>query len=135
MIAKTVSVDVKTNVKMSLNHFIYEEFDSPDLPNSGAANMDNSFLSMLDDARGIAGIPFKITSGFRTEGHNEKVGGVKNSSHIKGKAVDIAVSSSRERWTILQSLQKAGFNRFGLAKTFIHVDNDLDKNPNVIWTY
>lgn len=118
-----------------LEFFKYEEFDSPDLPNSGRANMDRDFLQKLDSARQIAGIPFKITSGYRTEQHNEKVGGVKNSSHIKGKAVDIAISSSRERWNILQALQNAGFNRFGLAKTFIHVDNDEEKSSNVIWTY
>lgn len=134
MIAKQENAVVKTNVKM-LEFFRYEEFDSPDLPNSGRANMDADFLRMLDHARGIARVPFKITSGYRTEEHNEKVGGVKNSSHIKGKAVDIAVSSSRERWNILQALQSAGFNRFGLAKTFIHVDNDGEKSDNVIWTY
>jgi uncharacterized protein YcbK (DUF882 family) len=133
IVEKQIAV-VKIKTKM-LEHFKYEEFDSPDLPNSGRANMDTDFLRMLDNARGIARVPFKINSGFRTEEHNEKVGGVKKSSHIKGKAVDIAVSSSRDRWNILQALQEAGFNRFGLAKTFIHVDNDEEKSPNVIWTY
>ena len=27
-----------------------------------------------------------------------------------------------------------GFQRFGIAKTFIHVDND-DQKPNAIWLY
>ena len=43
-------------------HFETQEFNSPDLENSGI-NMDAAFLQMLDDARGIAGIPFNITSG------------------------------------------------------------------------
>jgi hypothetical protein len=30
---------------------------------------------------------------------------------------------------------KAGFNRIGIADTFIHVDNDPGKAENVIWTY
>ena len=28
-----------------------------------------------------------------------------------------------------------GFNRIGIAGTFIHVDLDFDKSQNVIWTY
>lgn len=120
---------------MELKYFTYEEFDSPDLPNSGFANMDHKFLTMLDSAREDSGIPYKITSGYRTEGHNQKVGGVKDSSHRKGRAADIAIKDSRERWIITSSLIKAGFNRIGIAKTFIHVDNDSNKNDQVIWVY
>ena len=114
-------------------HFESYEFDCPSLPNSGI-NMDNSFLQMLDDARGIAGIPFKITSGYRSVSHNKSVGGVQNSSHLIGKAADIAVGSGKERYIIINALIKAGFRRLGVAKTFIHCDNDETKN-NSIWTY
>jgi hypothetical protein len=57
-----------------MKYFSYAEFDSPDFPDSGN-NMDKHFLRLLDNARQIAGIPFKINSGFRTPKHNEKVGG------------------------------------------------------------
>jgi len=134
MTAKAVSVSVKTNVKMSLKYFKYEEFASPDVPHSGNY-MDDDFLTMLDHARHVAGIPFKINSGYRTIEHNEKVGGKPNSSHIVGKAVDIAIKGSRERWIILEALINAGFTRFGIATTFIHVDSDDYKDANVIWTY
>ena len=77
-------------------HFETQEFDCPTLPNSGI-NMDNAFLQMLDDARGIAGIPFKITSGYRSVSHNKSVGGVQNSSHLIGKAADIAVGSGQRK--------------------------------------
>jgi len=121
--------------KMELKHFNYAEFDSPDLPNSGFANMDRDFLAKLDLAREIAGIPFKINSGYRTEEHNEKVGGKPNSSHRFGYAADIAIRNSRERHDILTALQEAGFNRFGIASGFIHVDNDPQKTSKVLWTY
>ena len=114
-------------------HFDIQEFDSPDLPNSGI-NMDVAFLQMLDDARGIAGIPFNITSGYRTKDRNKLVGGVANSSHLVGKAADIKVGSGNERYIIINALIKAGFRRLGVAKTFIHCDNDETK-PNSIWTY
>jgi len=114
-------------------HFESYEFDSPDLQNSGI-NMDHSFLQMLDDARSIAGISFNITSGYRTKERNKLVGGVANSSHLVGKAADIAVGSGNERYIILNALIKAGFRRLGVAKTFIHCDNDESK-PNSVWTY
>jgi|TARA_R110002153_G_scaffold181638_2_gene334963 uncharacterized protein YcbK (DUF882 family) len=119
-------------------HFEKHEFDSPDLPNS-SINMDNGFLQMLDDARGIAGIPFNITSGYRTKARNELVGGVSNSSHLVGKACDIAVESGNKRYIILNALIQAGFRRLGVAKTFIHADTDsIDQGgtkPNSVWTY
>jgi hypothetical protein len=133
-IAKVVSVDVKTNAKMSLKHFSYEEFDSPDAVGSGV-NMDNEFLRMLDLAREIANISFKINSGFRSEKHNQSVGGKSQSSHLIGKAADISYKNSRERYIIITALQEAGFNRLGIAKTFVHVDNDETKSADVIWTY
>lgn len=133
-IAKAVSVDVKTNAKMILKHFSYEEFDSPDAVGSGV-NMDNEFLRMLDLAREIANISFKINSGFRSEKHNQSVGGKSQSSHLIGKAADIAYKNSRERYIIISALQEAGFNRLGIAKTFVHVDNDETKSADVIWTY
>ena len=116
-----------------MKYFTLDEFDCPSLPNSGK-NMDTNFLTKLEEARDIAGVPFKITSGYRTKKHNEAVGGVPNSSHLIGVAADIAVSSGSERYIILNALLKAGFKRIGVAKTFIHCDTDPNK-PNSVWTY
>jgi|SRR5210317_806367 len=121
------------------NYFQYYEFDSPLQEGSGQL-MDKGFLYMLNNARHIANIPFHITSGFRVEAdiYRLKKEGYKvspNSSHLKGCAADIAVNSSGDRYKIIDSLLQAGFNRVGIANTFIHVDNDPDKPANVIWTY
>ena len=116
-----------------MKYFTLNEFDSPDLKNSGV-NMCKEFLTKLEHAREIANIPFKITSGYRTKEHNEAVGGVANSSHLIGVAADIAVSSGSERYIILNALLKAEFKRIGVAKTFIHCDTDPNK-PNSVWTY
>ena len=115
-------------------HFELSEFDSPDEQGSGKY-MDEGFLSMLDDARGIAGIPFIINSGFRTKSHNAYVGGKEKSSHQYGYAVDLHCTDSRSRYIIIDALTKAGFNRFGIGNTFIHVDNDPDKISRVSWVY
>lgn len=119
---------------MELKHFRISEFDSPDLEGSGV-NMQPRTLQMLDNARTIAGIPFKINSGYRTKERNQHIGGSKYSSHCYGYAVDLHCTDSRSRWIIIDSLRQAGFNRFGIADTFIHTDNDPEKDKNVIWTY
>ena len=49
---------------MELRYFKLEEFDSPDYPGSGEKFMDWEFLDCLDEARDIAGVQFKINSGY-----------------------------------------------------------------------
>ena len=97
-------------------------------------NMNVDFLAKLDEAREFAGIPFIINSAYRSPSHPESI---KNptSSHIKGLAVDIKAKDSITRFKVLDALIAVGFNRIGIAGTFIHVDLDLDKSQNVIWTY
>ena len=99
--------------------FEYSEFDSAD--ESGSyINMDVGFLNKLSKARELAAIGFKITSGYRSPAHNEKVGGVPSSSHTIGRAVDIYAPTSRQKYIIINALLQAGFNRIGVAKNFIH---------------
>jgi uncharacterized protein YcbK (DUF882 family) len=97
-------------------------------------NMSKEFLFVLDEAREFAGIPFIINSAYRSPEHPLSI---KNpsSSHIKGLAVDIKATDSVTRFKIVKALIEVGFTRIGIADTFIHVDLDLDKTQNVIWTY
>ncbi len=97
-------------------------------------NMNQEFLFVLDEAREFAGIPFIINSAYRSPEHPLSI---KNpsSSHIKGLAVDIKATDSTTRFKIVKALVEVGFKRIGIADTFIHVDLDLDKTQNVIWTY
>ena len=37
--------------------------------------------------------------------------------------------------TAIEALQQVGFNRIGIAKTYIHVDDSPQHKPYVIWTY
>jgi len=96
--------------------------------------MDEYFLAKLDDAREFAGFPFFINSAYRSPDHPESI---KNptSSHIKGLAVDIRARDSKTRYLIIDALMHVGFNRIGIADTFIHVDDDRNKSCGVIWTY
>ena len=93
-----------------------------------------NFLDCLDEARDIAGVQFKINSGYRTPAHNKKVGGLTTSSHLIGRAADIHCTHTGKRLKIIEALSMVGFQRFGIAKTFIHVDND-DQKKQAIWLY
>ena len=118
-----------------MRYFNYHEFDSPDAIGSGEQMMDEVFVQMLDKARHLAGIPFKINSGYRTPERNRLVGGKKDSAPLKGLAADIHCVDSRSRGYILGALLEVGFNRIGIAKTFIHVDDDPSKDADVVWLY
>lgn len=104
-------------------------------------NMNVDFLAKLDEARRIAGIPFHINSAFRSKEDNERIYRElkkpvnKNSSHLRGLAVDISTTDSRTCFIVLQSLIAAGFTRMGVGSNFIHVDDDKEKSQNVVWTY
>ena len=104
-------------------------------PCCGASKLDPEFKQKIAEARAHANYPFVIVSGRRCHKHNEKVEGAPQSSHMRGKAADIAVPNNRGRYRILYGLIKAGFKRIGFGKTFFHADSDEEKIQGTIWTY
>ena len=119
---------------MKFKYFTYGEFDSQDLKGSGK-NVSDELINMLDIVRKKYGKSVVINSGYRTPEHNKSVGGTPESSHIKGLAADIACNNSTDRFKLEGVLREVGFKRIGMGSTFIHVDIDKDKSPNVLWTY
>jgi hypothetical protein len=117
------------------------EFDSPDKPGSGEDNMNMKFIAKLYKARIKAGIPFVISSGYRTPERNEilKKRGYKvsnNSPHLRGNASDIKIENSFQRFIILKALFDVGFKRLGFGDGFIHCDCETkDKAQEVCWDY
>ena len=116
-------------------YFNYSEFDSPDAPGSGKDHMKESFIHMLDDARERAGIPFYISSGYRTASHNQQVGGEPNSSHMIGYAADISAPIAAMRKAIIKAAVAAGFKRIGEGSNFVHLDTDPNKPQYAYWQY
>jgi zinc D-Ala-D-Ala carboxypeptidase len=100
--------------------------------------LDHDFVVLLDKARDIAGIPFVINSGFRTPEHNKKVGGVADSAHLSGKAVDLRARNGEETYAIIKSAMDVGIKRIGInrASQFVHLDiSYADKPYPTIYEY
>ncbi len=130
-------------------NFSWSEFDD------GGPEMHPEFMRKLQLARwichslciqkGVEPIPFIITSGSRSEENNQQVGGKPDSTHLYGRACDIAAVSSRDRKLITESLMLAGFSRIGISAEdyFIHVDDGElvmgkpghPKPKHVLWIY
>ena len=85
-----------------------------------------TLIALLDYARDLAGVPFVITSGFRTTEENRAAGGADNSAHLRGLAVDLRVHDSASRYKIIRALIKVGFARIVVYESDGHVHADID---------
>jgi Peptidase M15 len=134
----------------------YSKRNKQYLTDSAKKSMDSRFLSMIDAARsGIERgwnklhpsqrIVFSVTSGLRTKAYNDKIyedmgKPPTNSAHIYGKAADISWGgyNDDQKREILAELYAVGFRRFGIANSFVHVDNadaETGHSSPAIWGY
>lgn len=98
------------------------------------SGLQDSTCLKLSVARGIAQLPFVITSGLRTPTENSQLTeSVKDSSHLTGNAVDLACPDSSARFAMLKGLIQAGFTRIGIYSRHIHADDSPSLPPNVCW--
>lgn len=71
-------------------------------PNSSAlVNLRNLVESILDPAREKLGMPIKVNSGYRSQAVNSKIGGAKNSQHLKGEAADLDCSDNAKLFNLI----------------------------------
>lgn len=102
--------------------------------------LDPTFVEKLEKARELAGIPFIISSGYRSPEKNQSViGAVPDSSHTKGLAVDLRVRTSRETALIIDAAKSAGIDRRGIYvdsywnPRHVHIDVDPEKVTEVLF--
>jgi len=61
---------------------------------------------VLEPARAKLGMPITVTSGFRCQKLNAKVGGSITSHHTKGEAVDLCCADNAKLYNILKEMGK-----------------------------
>lgn len=97
--------------------------------------VDEVLVLLLQCVREHFGKAVTITSGYRTPAHNTKVGGVKGSQHLLGRAADIRVQgiSVEDAAAYAESLMPdwGGVGRYpvkaGRATGWVHLDTRADK--------
>lgn len=82
--------------------------------------------TVLQKIRDHFGKAVTINSGYRTPDYNEKIGGAKNSYHIKGQAFDIVVSQLTPL-QVAQYAEEIGVLGIIQYNTFVHIDSRLNK--------
>src|SRR6266487_1401444 len=120
-----------------ISSFSLHEFSHPSF-------MGFEFMQWLDTLRNKCGMPFWITSSYRTIEHNQLVGGADDSAHcdVPCNAVDIGESPRvsdpnwyHSRFLIVSNALASGCSRIGLyANGSIHLDMTADRRPGErIW--
>ena len=87
-------------------------------------------VRLADEIRRRAGVPLRVNSGLRCKQHNADVGGVWNSLHLTGQAIDLAPIGGNISVTRLQEIAeqvqaermpgRGGLGRYAWG---VHVDN------------
>jgi uncharacterized protein YcbK (DUF882 family) len=101
---------------------------------------DPALVDLLEAVRSIFGRRMVVLSGCRCAAHNRAVGGAVQSQHLLGRAADIFVGSTGERYSLVAALLQAGASGVGVAKGFVHGDvgheePELGIIRPALWTY
>lgn len=113
-------------------NFQYKEFDCHGSGCCSTTIIDEKLVEYVQRIRDHFGKPVTITSPYRCEVHNRRVGGATKSYHMQGKAADIVVQgvSSRE---VAKYAESIGILGIGLYETsadgyFTHIDTRTTKS-------
>lgn len=121
----------KGNSAQISKNFQYKEFDCQGKGCCSTTIIDEKLVEYVQRIRDHFGKPITITSPYRCEVHNRRVGGDIKSYHMQGKAADIVVQgvSSRE---VAKYAESIGILGIGLYETsadgyFTHIDTRTTK--------
>lgn len=115
-------------------HFTESEFNRC-APACSLQDMNQAFINKLDTLRDVAGIPLVLNCAYRSPEWDKAKGRSGTGDHPKHKGVDIRCNTSQNRYKIIQAAIKVGFQRIGVANTFIHVGDGEGLPQDVVWLY
>lgn len=129
MAINAYSVAKDGNKQLSAN-FKVREFRCQD--GSDTVFIDSALVDIVQKVRNHFGKAVTITSAFRTDSHNKKVGGASYSQHLYGKAADIKVAGVAAS-TVADYIETLIPNTGGIGRysTWTHVDTRSTKSR---WT-
>jgi uncharacterized protein YcbK (DUF882 family) len=85
--------------------------------------VDGRLVKALQKIREHFNAPLSITSGYRTELYNKKIGGAKSSYHVKGMAADITVTGASNKEVAKYAASfLLGVGLYDYKGGFVHVD-------------
>jgi hypothetical protein len=92
--------------------------------NGFPVEMQQKLITVADRVRDHFGAPANVTSGVRCSRHNANVGGVSNSRHLTGKAMDFSISGKTSD-QVLAYVQQQPEIRYSYAIDDRHVHMDI----------
>lgn len=105
--------------------------------------LDDNVIIALQYIRDLSSNPIRVTSTYRTPAYNALIGGVSNSQHIQGRAIDFQwIDNNYEELVrfkseflkpnseLKQNLYDIGLRGLGFYETFLHIDT----RPQEDWT-
>lgn len=93
--------------------------------NGFPAEPQEKLLRVADQVREHFGNPMTVSSGVRCPTHNANVGGVSNSRHLSGKAMDFCVSGFSAAMVLPYVQQQKNIRyAYAIDRDFVHMDID-----------
>tara|TARA_R110000803_G_C11741603_1_gene291128 strand:- start:124 stop:465 length:342 start_codon:yes stop_codon:yes gene_type:complete len=106
-----------------MSHFTRSEFKCK-CGSCGQDTVDFELLDILERLRVHYGVPITINSGNRCAAYNKKIGGSKNSQHVKSRAADIVVDGVHPHrvYALLDTWYPDSYG-MGRYEFFTHIDS------------
>ena len=110
----------------SIQHFTREEFEchcGGKYCNGYPAEPAKRLIQVADRVREHFGAPAIVSSGVRCKTHNAIVGGISNSRHLTGKAMDFCVTGKSAELVLAYVKQQPEINfAYAIDSEYVHMD-------------
>ncbi len=123
-VADGAAADGESDWWADIRYFTRQEFACPCGRCDGyPSEPEEALVRAADTVRAHFGSPALISSGLRCPDHNAEVGGVPNSRHLVGKAMDFRISG-QDAETVLAYVQQLPGIRYAYAidSNYVHMD-------------
>lgn len=101
---------------------------------TGEIAVNEAAMDKLQSLRDHLGKPLILTSAYRSRSHNRRVGGAKNSYHMRGVAFDVRMEN-HDPHEFEAAAREAGFTGFGYypKSGFMHIDTGPARSWGTPW--